>query len=1427
MFVQTPFTMIRTFILFFIVFTVCGNAIAQTQIIGDYWKKKNNSEQIDLRYFTIDSNIFFKYRNPFGWCDQLNTTINQTETDSVFYKSQTIAIQPLGTSNGVGFMLVSGSLWATKGTSSSTHRILSFQSSSLSPFFEMHGKTYFFAREGSKPHQLFVTDGTTYGTRLLGEYDYDHKVTPYVFKGHLYWKGGRIGTLHVSDGTSAGTYSNSKFKAPHHFIGKGSTVFFFHNGDVLVRSDGTIPGTQEIKDLNPGIWPNFPSSSFPSQAVIFKNQLYFFAEDSAAGRELWQSDGTVLGTAVIKDLVPGKPGIRYYPTTFGEFKQNSKHLFFAANDGSTGVELYRTDGTPSGTKRVADSKPGSGDGASPLTDAIIYKDKLFYNGKTNASGSYQLFISEGDSSNTIHVNTPMDSPSDFIIFNGKLLFKGSQASPRPGKYLYTISGSNASPVRLRNRSGKIFMAAGRSASFIDYWAKADHILFFSAIDPDNLLASELFRTDGTSAGTWMLQERNSSTDSGNLINPPQYGVDVFKGAWLAAIQTEQYGLEMWKIKGPKAAQIVRDIEPGSGAGFVPKYIHAPVKILRHGAILNNEYYFRGRTKHKGVELWKTGGDSASTALVHDLVFGTVSSNPSLHPVPINGILIGSAFTYPTGDELFRTDGTASGSYILKDINPGVQPSNNQPRFSSVLPLDTLNNQLIFQADSNPIGNELWITDGTVRGTRLLKDINPGPNSGTTKRVSGTVYSSKCNNNIFFTATDGILGYELWKTDGTTAGTQMVKDINQGNGDGSSGGNMVCLNDTLYFVGNNGTSGWELWKSAGSAASTILVADINPGADESFIRELTLADSAIFFSAYGGTRARNNAYQIWKSNGKSNGTSQVSYLEQHVNTRPKFLTPLKNKLIFSGFSSQYGWEPYISHGDTSYCGTHMLDDIRFLEKSSNPYSYTPKGDSLLFYATDNVNGLELHFYKLDNSRKLLFDTPEDFYSCDTNDKPLFEINICSQVDSMRWFTSSGGTWVRLFNGTSYSGTNSELLQLNSAMAASDGSQFRLVAYAKGYHPDTSKIAKLYRNSIRVLSLSKKPTLCSGKPTGYGKVFASSQKKLHYTWSSSIVHSRDTNEIFTLLAGKNKVRIFDEYNCKVDTSITILDTVEITIKTVTPTSPNCIGGNDGKLSFSFKGGIRPYSYKWINHSSTDSIALNLPKGYHEIEVTDDVGCNKKFGHQINDGKTIFSNKSIDACHKDTITFLGKDYWKGGLYTDTLTSVLGCDSLISLQLSFTNFSDSVYLIDDTLFAQYSNAGTYRWIDCTTNKQVPGAFNSYFVGKPNTPYQVVLRKNTCTDTTVCVTTPKKVISQPTGLENRDVGDRITFFPNPADAVLYLNSASESKLRIRTLTGVNLLQGVISEGINSVDLTKVPSGIYFLLFGEGAESTYKLIITH
>lgn len=207
-------------------------------------------------------------------------------------------------------------------------------------------------------------------------------------------------------------------------------------------------------------------------------------------------------------------------------------------------------------------------------------------------------------------------------------------------------------------------------------------------------------------------------------------------------------------------------------------------------------FFSANDGVHGDELWATDGTSEGTRMVKDIL------PPENTPWPDNPDFISSSPNYlatlPDGrvvfqasDELFRrdelwvSDGTEDGTFVLKDI--GGDRDSSTPRYMTPLG----DGRIVFSAEAgrdmpfSDSGRELWITDGTSAGTTLLKDINPGIDEwDTPARSSPETFTALRNGKVVFTADDGVHGRELWVTDGTEAGTVMLRDFQPGPGSSS-------------------------------------------------------------------------------------------------------------------------------------------------------------------------------------------------------------------------------------------------------------------------------------------------------------------------------------------------------------------------------------------------------------------------------------------------------------------------------------------------------------------------------------------------------------------------------------------------------------------------------------------------------------------
>jgi ELWxxDGT repeat protein len=158
-------------------------------------------------------------------------------------------------------------------------------------------------------------------------------------------------------------------------------------------------------------------------------------------------------------------------------------------------------------------------------------------------------------------------------------------------------------------------------------------------------------------------------------------------------------------------------------------------------------------------------------------------------------------------------------------------------------LMVLGNTLYFVASDGAGGRELWKSDGSAAGTVRVKDINlDGDSYPSTLTVVGST--------LYFSADDGSSGRELWKSDGSAIGTARVRDINPGPASSTPQDIVPALPaGRLLFTADDGVHGIELWQSDGSAIGTALVQDLAPGAVSSTPYHLTVSNGRLFFGAY--------------------------------------------------------------------------------------------------------------------------------------------------------------------------------------------------------------------------------------------------------------------------------------------------------------------------------------------------------------------------------------------------------------------------------------------------------------------------------------------------------------------------------------------------------------------------------------------------
>ncbi len=136
---------------------------------------------------------------------------------------------------------------------------------------------------------------------------------------------------------------------------------------------------------------------------------------------------------------------------------------------------------------------------------------------------------------------------------------------------------------------------------------------------------------------------------------------------------------------------------------------------------------------------------------------------------------------------------------------------------------------------------------------LIKDIDPS-SEGPTLSAASDRASIIVDEILYFASDDGVHGGELWRSDGTTAGTYMVKDIQPGP-NGSYAGSFIGINGEIFFTADNGVTRDELWRSDGTESGTTLFFEFNPGIGDGNPRGYQIAGSRVFLTASDGVNGK--------------------------------------------------------------------------------------------------------------------------------------------------------------------------------------------------------------------------------------------------------------------------------------------------------------------------------------------------------------------------------------------------------------------------------------------------------------------------------------------------------------------------------------------------------------------------------------------
>lgn len=384
-----------------------------------------------------------------------------------------------------------------------------------------------------------------------------------------------------------------------------------------------------VEDINRGEESSFPPADLDPvntglNFAVLDNTLYFAADDGRDGFELWTSRGTRSSTRQVEDIFSGDDSSS--PSNFTVFNDA---VYFTATDGRDGFELWKTDGTSRGTMQVEDINRGSAD-SSP-SGLTVVGDSLYFSAFDDRNGRELWRVSTDDSVSLVaNINTRgSSSPSSLVAFDGLLYFAADDG-----------------------RDGR-----------------------------------ELWRSDGTSFGTEQVDDINRGDEGSSPRELTVVGNRIFFAA-----DDGRDGRELWAFRGGFVNQ-VSDINRGIPSS-TPRWLTSFDGNLYFSAVGDNG---------DGRELWVSDGTDSGTEQVADIDRGSFSSSPAFFTI-VNDRLYFSANGDDDGRELWVTDGTERSTQQVADINSdrgiGANPYN----------LTAARDRLYFVANDGNDGFELWRLD---------------------------------------------------------------------------------------------------------------------------------------------------------------------------------------------------------------------------------------------------------------------------------------------------------------------------------------------------------------------------------------------------------------------------------------------------------------------------------------------------------------------------------------------------------------------------------------------------------------------------------------------------------------------------------------------------------------------------------------------
>ncbi|WP_221392199.1 ELWxxDGT repeat protein [Dyadobacter sp. NIV53] len=792
---------------------------------------------------------------------------------------------------------------------------------------------FFLGSDSAHERQLWRSDGTLGGTRMLTDISYDLSYPPqglFTANGLAFcqFQYNKRFWLFRSDGTTAGTFPlvELPFGLPdgHSVLEANGSVYFSNAGPdgsrQLWKTDGTVAGTTMVKE----VVPTGSNSVGPLDLFNFNSILYFLIgvgnENGSTDYQLWKSDGTTAGT------VPGPAMLgRFRPASVNGYMYFSENnslkrtdgntvttiksfsyagdpvvvgatLYFSAQDGTTGTELWKSNGTTAGTVLVKDINPGTNAFSMPH-NLINVNGTLFFaalSGMAGDTSGYRLWKSNGTTAGTEMIIPSAWNVNEVIAVGNQVAFSGRD--PLDASKIWVTDGTNAGTKVLADFFGNLLINVGGTLFFRQFEPTIRRV-FKSNLTPEGTVPvspwsgpgsepHDIFDLDGTGyfaandgTNTRELWKTDKSTGGTVLIKDFLIGTFSLYPEQFTNVNGTLYFVSndgmIWKSNGtPEGTVLVKNMVQ----------MHPYHKTTGLIGLGNTLFFFVYNAGAEKLELWKSDGTSAGT--VHIKTFSKTNLPDCIKSVVLNGLLYFLAWDGINSYELWKSNGTAAGTSLVKDIserggaigsplilNNNIyyilgSPDENSTQLlvksdgtakgTNVIKTRYPDDEFIYTSDLFTAGNLvyfdvfsssqekelLWRTDGTEAGTFRLADFDFVGN------LPNIRHKTNVGGKLFFVPYDDETGEQLWVSDGTPSGTHMVKRIGSGM-DKITISHSAAVGNVFYFTPNHPATGTELWRSDGTSEGTYLVYDLTSGRSGTRFFDLANVGGTLLISADAG------------------------------------------------------------------------------------------------------------------------------------------------------------------------------------------------------------------------------------------------------------------------------------------------------------------------------------------------------------------------------------------------------------------------------------------------------------------------------------------------------------------------------------------------------------------------------------------------